>query len=219
MIQKKLHIIFCLFLSTSLGQSIDTSGLRELSFYLQTGLAHAPSIQIQQENIKREELEVKLNKTYWLREVAITADIKYGRYGNLNPIDQLNLGYGSGIYLRLPVTSIIGQKKRMKQAEAQLHIAQLTELEIKEQIRLKIMRLYCEANGYLRQVKIYTESCDHAYINYRISTKKYELGQIEEDAYARMAEIYFQLLAQLEKMRSEFESSKLALHEICGIAP
>lgn len=195
--------------------SVDT--LNNLQFYIEHAVNHSPILKMHQANVQLKETEMELLKYAWMREIYVTADTKYGNYGNANPIDQFNLGYGAGAFIRLPVTVIVGNQQRKKIAQLQVDANKMQQETMKEELIKTVITQYEQVQLAKRLLSIQTNSADVALVNFRFAEEEFKAGNIHIEAYSRTSDIYFTQLKALEQLKTDFLSAYRILLEICGL--
>jgi outer membrane protein TolC len=219
----KILILFTVLIQTFGLQAQDSlevvesyDSLRTLSYYLESAVINSPILKMHTAQVDQKKLELHLMKYAWMREIYVTADTKLGNYGNANPVDQFNLGYGTGAFVRLPVTAIVGNSDRKKIAKLDIDISSYQRLSIEEELKKLVINQYNEVLLKRSLIKIQVESVDVALINYKIAEEEYMGGSINIDAFSRTSQIYFTQLSSLEKTKSEYKTAFELLTEICG---
>lgn len=217
-------LILCTVLIQAIGLQAQDSlevvesqdSLRTLSYYLESAVINSPILKMHAAQVDQKKLELHLMKYAWMREIYVTADTKLGNYGNANPVEQFNLGYGTGAFVRLPVTAIVGNSGRKKIAKLDIDISSYQRLTIEEELKKLVINQYNEVLLKRSLIKIQVESVDVALVNYKIAEEEYMGGSINIDAFSRTSQIYFTQLSSLEKTKSEYKTAFELLTEICG---
>lgn len=190
--------------------------IRPLSFYMEAALMNSPVLKMHAAQVDQKKLELHLMKYAWMREIYVTADTKLGNYGNANPVDQFNLGYGTGAFVRFPLTAIVGNGDRKKIAKLDIEVSNYQRLNIEEELKKLVITQYNEVLLKRNLIKIQVEAVDVSLVNYKVAEEEYKGGSINIDAYSRTSQIYFTQLSALEKTKSEYKISIELLAEICG---
>jgi outer membrane protein TolC len=194
-----------------------TDSIRPLSYYLESAVENSPILKMHAAQVDQKKLELHLMKYAWMREIYVTADTKLGNYGNANPVDQLNLGYGTGAFVRFPLTAIVGNGDRKKIAKLDIEVSNYQRLNIEGELKKLVINQYNEVLLKRNLIKIQVEAVDVSLVNYKIAEEEYMGGTINIDAFSRTSQIYFTQLSALEKTKSEYKISIELLAEICGL--
>ena len=210
-----LQLQLC-FAQDSLDNVYMKDSLHPLSYYLENAILNSPIIKMHTATVDQKKLELQLVKYSWMREIYVTADTKLGNYGNTNPLEQFNLGYGTGAFIRLPLTAIVGNSERKKIAKLEIEASNFQKLNIEEELKKLVITQYNEVLLKRNLIKIQVQAVDVSLVNYKVAEQEYKGGTISIDAYARTTEIYFTQLSALEKIKSEYKNSLELLAEICG---
>lgn len=204
------------FAQESIFISRSADSLFSLSHYLEAALVNSPIVKMHTTVVDQKKLQLQLMKYNWMREIYVTADTKYGNYGSTSPIDQFNLGYGTGAFVRLPISVLIGNSERKKLAKLDIESANFQKSTIEEELKKLVITQYNEVLLKRSLIKIQVQAVDVSLVNFKVAEQEYKGGTINIDAYARTTEIYFTQLSSLEKIKSEYKSSLELLAEICG---
>lgn len=217
----KIQLTILSLLISFVGTSQDTlqpsTELKPMNAYIDLALMHSPLIKLQQTVIDQKAIELALLKYAWMREIYVTADTKYGRYGSSQALDQLNIGYGTGAFIRLPITAMVGAAQRKKLAQLDLEGMKFQGEVLEDQLKQAIIKQYHECSLNRSLIEIQVAACDVAYANYKLAEEEFKGGSIHIDAFSRVSEIYFTQSQALEKIKNQYRSSLAILHEMCGI--
>ncbi len=220
----KIHLMLLIMFQTigliaqdSVEVIVFTDSIRPLSYYLESAVSNSPILKMHAAQVDQKKLELHLMKYAWMREIYVTADTKLGNYGNANPVDQFNLGYGTGAFVRFPLTAIVGNGDRKKIAKLDIEVSNYQRLNIEGELKKLVIDQYNEVLLKRNLIKIQVEAVDVSLVNYKIAEEEYMGGTINIDAFSRTSQIYFTQLSALEKTKSEYKISIELLAEICGL--
>jgi outer membrane protein TolC len=220
----KIHLMLLIMFQTigliaqdSVEVIVFTDSIRPLSYYLESAVSNSPILKMHAAQVDQKKLELHLMKYAWMREIYVTADTKLGNYGNANPVDQFNLGYGTGAFVRFPLTAIVGNGDRKKIAKLDIEVSNYQRLNIEGELKKLVINQYNEVLLKRNLIKIQVEAVDVSLVNYKIAEEEYMGGTINIDAFSRTSQIYFTQLSALEKTKSEYKISIELLAEICGL--
>jgi outer membrane protein TolC len=198
-------------------KSIKNDSIKPLAFYMEHAVTHSPAIKMRQSLVSQKELELQLLKYAWMREIYVTADTKYGSYGNGNPIENLNLGYGTGAFVRLPLTLLVGYSERKKIAKLEIEATQFEKGVIEEEVKKMVIHYYSDVILKMNLIDIRVNSVDIAIINLKLAEEDYKAGNTVIEQYARVSDIYYTQLTELEKAKNQYLESYALLKEVCGL--
>lgn len=219
MIKKIILILLLLsqFKSKSQIDEFDNDSVLPLEVVLEHAINHSPLLNMYESYCTKSKAEMDIQKYAWMKDVTLSVDTKYGQYGNLQPMDQLSLGYGAGFVFKVPLSAIIGAKGRKHAAEAEYNASKYQLESVKEELIKTVIKQYNEVLLIKSKLKIKTESTEIANINYVISTKQLQNKEISLDQYAHIFEIYYKEKEELEITKNEYKTSLSILKQITGL--
>lgn len=215
-----LTFSLALVVSTAHAQNanrIRIDSLPSLQFFIDSGVVNSPAVKMYQANIDQNQNELKLAKYYWLKEIYLTADSKYGRYGNAQPGDQLSLGYGTGAVIKVPFNALFGAKERKSIAKLKVQESTFQKEMITEELTKAIIKQYHETLYRKEVLKLSSESLEFAYVNNKLAEKEFKGGTITIDQYARVSEVYFTQLRLMEDAKMQLTTAFTILLEMTGL--
>lgn len=212
-----LQVIFQIHLS---GQDENNSNdsILPLEVVIDQALKHSPLLCMYESYCAKSKLEMTLQKYAWMKDIAVTADSKYGRYGNLQPMDQLSLGYGAGFVIKVPLTAILGKNERKHIAQVEYDASKYQFESVKEELIKNIIKQYNDVLLLKARLRIKTESTELSRINQEISYKQLQNKEITFNQYAQIQEIYFAEKERLEITKNEYKTAWLILKQITGLS-
>lgn len=195
---------------------VKIDSLPSLQFFIDSGIVHSPAVKMYQTNVDQSKTDYKIQKYNWLKEIYISADSKYGRYGNAQPGDQLSLGYGTGAVVKLPLTVLLGNKERKSMAKLKIEESYFQKEIIIEELTKSIIKQYNETLYRKELLKLRAESLEFSYVNNKLAEKEFKGGTITIDQYARVSEVYFTQLQLMEEAKMQLTTSFSVLLEMTG---
>lgn len=203
-------------LSSQTPYQIKIDSLPTLQFFIDSGIVNSPAVKMYQTTIDQSKSEYQLQKYNWLKEIYISADSKYGRYGNAQPADQLALGYGTGAVVKVPLSALFGNKQRKNIAKLKIDESNYQKEIIIEELTKSIIKQYNETKYRKELLKLRSESMEFAYVNNRLAEKEFKGGTITIDQYARVSEVYYSQLQLMEEAKMQLTTSLSILLEMTG---
>ena len=196
--------------------NVENDSLHTLNFYMESAILNSPMLKMHESFVGQKELELQLLKYAWMREIYVTADTKFGNYGNTNPLEQFNLGYGTGAFIRLPLSAFVGSSERKRIAKLGVEASKFQKSSLEEELKKLVITQYNEVLLRKSLIDIQVQATDVALLNYKIAEEEFKGGVINVDAFSRTSQIFFTQMSALEKIKSEYKNSKEILFEICG---
>jgi outer membrane protein TolC len=219
----KIGLMFLVFQNCLVyGQDIDkklftADSIPSMKVFLDSAMVNSPAIKMYETQIVQNQCQIDLLKYNWMKEIYMVVDSKYGKYGATQPGDQMNLGYGSGVVVKVPLSALTGNSERKKIAKMELNESVYNKQVLISELKKAIIKQYNETIYRKQVLAIKIESYEVAYINKRLSEKEFKSGLIHVDQYSRVSEIYYTQLQQLEEAKMLLKTNLAVLIEMAGI--
>ena len=220
---QKLLLLFVLIINKNVfSQGFDkklftADSIPSLRVFLDSAMVNSPAIKMYETQIVQNQCQIDLLKYNWMREIYMVVDSKYGKYGATQPGDQMNLGYGSGVVVKVPLSALTGNAERRKIARMELDESVFNKQVLISELKKTIIKQYNETIYRKQVLSIKIEAFEVASINKKLSEKEFKSGLIHVDQYSRIAQIYYTQLQQLEEAKMELKTSLAVLLEMAGI--
>jgi outer membrane protein TolC len=235
----KLYILLplLLFFQNSYSQNIQTDSIAKsteiiippLEIILDSAIRKNPSVKFRILDIVAKNAVLRSEKNYWLRNLGVQADTRYGTYDNfaLNNNTQsttiLNstsrqMNYGVGLYLKFPFVDIVDRRNQIIRASAEVEQARsMVEVQETELTQL-IIRLYEDLILKQRLLNIQSLAIGNARVNMEMIETEFRNGIITVTEYVRVSDIVTRAESDYEKAKTDFTSAKMVMEEIAGFS-
>ncbi len=198
-------------------QPFTADSIPAFQVFLDSAMINSPLIKMYETQIVQNQNELFLLKYSWMKEIYLSVDSKYGKYGNLQPGDQNTLGYGAGAVIKIPLTAFVGNSQRKKIAEVELEESIFQKEVIISEFKNSLIKQFNETLYKKTVITIRVEALQTALLNYQLAEKEFKGGVIQIDQYSRISEIYFLQLQLMEEAKMELKISLAVLLEMSGI--
>jgi len=179
--------------------------------------------------IKAKEANVSTQKIYWLRNMGLQADTRYGTFDNfsstangqsttLQSITNKQMNYGVGLYIKMPVFDVINRKTQVKQAMAEVEQAKSLQQAQRDEIEQIVIKQYEEVLLKQRLLSIKSQNLGSATVNYEMVEKEFRNGTIPIAEYVRLSDMTSRIKSEYEMAKSDFIVAKKILEQIVGFS-
>ncbi len=194
---------------------------------IDSAIKYHPMVQYRKLEVEVKENNMQSQKNYWLRNMGVQADSRYGTFDNFSSNDNgqsttlLNttnkqFNYGVGVYFKFPLVDMLNRKNQVNQAKREMEQArQLSEVQITE-IRQMVIKFYNDALLKQRLLQIKSQAMGNGRVNMEMVEKEFRNGQIPVSEYVRISDIVSRSESEYEQAKSDFLTSKQLLEEIAG---
>ena len=184
---------------------------------------------IDKEADKTKKENIKTQQNFWLRNLGLQADTRYGTFDNfstianagsttLQSITNRQLNYGAGLFIKLPVFDVVNRKTQIKQAKAEMEQANYLQQAQADEIRQIVIRQYEELLLKQKLLSIRSQNLGSAIVNTQMVEKEFRNGVIPVFEYVRLSDMTSRIKSEYEMAKSEFIVSKKILEEIVGFS-
>lgn len=176
---------------------------------------------------KRENLKTQQN--YWLRNLGLQADTRYGTFDNfsstansqsttLQTVTNKQFNYGIGLYIKLPVFDVVNRKVQIRQAKAEVEQAKSLQQAQQDEVRQIVIKQYEELLLKQKILSIKSQNLGSATVNYEMVEKEFRNGVIPTTEYVRLSDMTSRIKTEYEMAKSDFIVAKMILEEIVGFS-
>jgi outer membrane protein TolC len=235
----KLYILLplLLFFQNSNSQVIQNDSIAKsteiiippLETILDSAIRKNPSVKFRILDIVAKNAVLRSEKNYWLRNLGLQADTRYGTYDNfalsnntqsttiLNSTSR-QMNYGVGLYLKFPFVDIVDRRNQIIRASAEVEQAKsMVEIQETELTQL-IIRLYEDLILKQRLLNIQSLAIGNARVNMEMIETEFRNGIITITEYVRVSDIVTRVESDYEKAKTDFASAKMVMEEIAGFS-
>ncbi|MCF8230648.1 MAG: TolC family protein [Bacteroidales bacterium] len=204
-----------------------TQYIPPLSALVDSAVANAPSVQF--ENLKTDfyRYNVKTAKRDIYEHLGFNGEINNGRF-YFNDYNQLQdadfyrsesrrFNYLVGVYLKLPLSSIIDRRNRINKEKKWVEISMARQREVEKQIRREVIRLYNDLIESQRILKISNDYLQWTYAQMKMAENQFVNGQISVAEITRLKEFQRRGQTEFEKQRASFKSAYDQLQALVGM--
>ncbi len=198
-----------------------------LEILIDSALKQNAMVRYRNLDIDNKELNLKMQRNYWLRNLGVQGDTRYGTIdafstntngvtNSLSNITTRQLNYAVGVYIKLPVFDVVNRKTQINQAKTELLQAKSMAEAQENEIRQAVIRLYQDLLLKQKLLSIKAQNLGSATVNMDMVEKEFRNGLIPITEYVRIADMTARIQADYEIAQSDFISTKKILEEIAG---
>ena len=204
-----------------------TQYIPPLSALKDSAVANAPQVQF--ENLKTDfyRYNVKTAKRDIWENMGLNAEVNRGRFyfNNFNEgqDDRFYLSksrrtnYLFGIFLKLPISSIIDRRNRINKEKKWVEISMARQRQVEKEIRREVVRLYNELIQSQRILKISNDYLQWTFAQMKMAENQFINGQLSVAEMTRLKEFQRRGQTEYEKQRASFKSAYDQLQELVGM--
>jgi len=196
---------------------------------IDAAIKHNAMVGYRGQEIAAKKENIKTQQNFWLRNLGLQADTRYGTFDNfstianagsttLQSITNRQLNYGAGLFIKLPVFDVVNRKTQIKQAKAEMEQANYLQQAQADEIRQIVIRQYEELLLKQKLLSIRSQNLGSAIVNTQMVEKEFRNGVIPVFEYVRLSDMTSRIKSEYEMAKSEFIVSKKILEEIVGFS-
>jgi len=200
-----------------------------LNNLIDSALQHNALVNFRTLEIKAKEANLSSQRTYWLRNMGVQGDTRYGNIDafstNANGVSSnvLNsstrqLNYAIGVYVKIPIYDLVNRKTQIKSATAELEQARYMATAQQDELRQLVIRQYYDLLLKQKLVGIRSLNLGSATANMEMIEKQFRNGVIPVAEYVRISDITARIQGDYEMAKSDFLLSKKILEELAGFS-
>ncbi|MBX7182276.1 MAG: TolC family protein [Bacteroidia bacterium] len=229
-----LLLLFNFKFSFSQSSGLDSLSKSEITIpplevILDSALKHNAAVKFRVLDILAKNANLRSEKNYWMRNLGIQADSRYGTFDNyslsnntqsttISNSTSQQMNYGVGLYLKFPIVDLIDRKNQINRAKAELEQSKQMAENQKTELTQLIIRLYEDLLLKQRLLSIQSSAIGNARVNQEMIETEFRNGIITVTEYVRVSDIVTRVESDYEKAKSEFSSAKQVLEEIAGFS-
>ena len=214
---------FCLFGQIdidSLNQNYDDLGIIELPTLqeaIDSAIANSPTIKMHEALHARSRFELEAYKSDWAKDFALIAETKLGNFGNNLALDNLSVGYGGGVGVRIPLSLIVGRKQNVNLRIQESIVRDQKRLEEIQYLKMEVARLYNDLVLKEKVLILNNEAYNNMKVNYQFAQLQFNDDQITIEAYTKVYDFYVKSMVSFEKSKTEYKSALFIFEEMIGV--
>ena len=205
------------------------SMLPPLESLIDSAFENNPTIRATDLQIKINEYKLKMDRLLWTKSLGIQADVRYGTFDNfsINTSDGINpnqmashgvqLNYGIGGFIKLPLLDVLSRKNQLKSNLIQIEQTQSISQAQRNELRQLVIKQYNDLILQHRLLKIKTKYIESIRINIQLVEKEFLNGVTPISEYTRQLGIVSSAEIDHENTRMDFYTGYMILEEITGI--
>jgi outer membrane protein TolC len=177
--------------------------------------------------IELKELNLVSQRNYWLRNMGVQGDSRYGTIdafstnangvsSNFSNTTSKQINYAAGIYLKIPIYDLMNRKTQIKQAKTELEEAKMMVVAQQNEIRQLVIRQYQEVLLKQKLLGIKSLNLGSATVNMEMVEKEFRNGVIPIAEYVRLSDMTARIQSDYEMAKSDFLLAKQILEETVG---
>jgi outer membrane protein TolC len=201
--------------------------LPPLSVAIDSAIKHNAILRYRNLEVNSKELNLTSQRTYWLRNLGVQGDSRYGTIDafstNANGVTtnsslttSRQFNYAAGVYFKIPIYDILNRKVQIKQAKTELEEAKTMAEAQEAEIRQLVIRQYQATLLSQKILDIKSFNLGSATVNMDMIEKEFRNGVIPLAEYVRIADMTARIQSDYEMAKSDFLLAKQILEEICG---
>jgi outer membrane protein TolC len=200
--------------------------LPSIEILIDSAIAHAPVIKVQNLSLQKNQLDLKHSKNEWTKDIINAGGIfSYGQFYDINnsdisPVQQTTSAsaqtrYSLGLTLKIPIISFF-DRYDYKVAKIELEQTQSNKQLLIKEIREEVYNRYNSLISSYQNYKILFENFDDQNIIMENAEKDFMSNQISVSETSSLRISYAKAKIDLSKARYEFQKALWLLEEITG---
>ncbi len=202
--------------------------LPELEDLIQAAWDNHGMVSLRKNEIEVKEADLKMKKRDWTKNLGIEGSSRYGTFNNFsqntNDIGSVNLvsnsvqfNYGFGVFARIPVFDVYNRKNSVKQANAEVTIAENLFKAQKDEVKELVIVSYQDLILKQKLLKIQSQNYSDAQVNLEMANKEYTNGALDLYEFIRISDLTAGITSEFERAKSAFVLSKAVLEHLTGL--
>jgi outer membrane protein TolC len=194
---------------------------------IDSAINYNAAIKFRKLDIKAKNANFNSEKNYWLRNMGLQADTRYGTFDNFSTNNNglstsifnttsRQLNYGLGVYLKFPIVDIIDRKNQLKRAGIEVEQSKMMAEQQEQEIRQLVIQKYHELILKQRLLNIQALAMGNARTNMEMVETGFRNGTISVTEYVRISDIVTRVETDFEKAKTDFITAKMILEDIAG---
>lgn len=198
-----------------------------LMVLIDSAIQHNAMVGYRNQEFVAKQANLKTQQNYWLRNMGIQADTRYGTFDNfssnangqsttIQSVTSNQFNYGGGLFIKLPVFDVLNRKTQIKQAKAELEQSKYLQQAQENEIRQGVIKLYEDLLMKQKLLNIKSQNLGSATVNYQMVEKEYRNGIIPTSEYVRLSDMTSRIKSEYEMAKYDFIAAKKILEEVVG---
>lgn len=203
--------------------------LPPLHILIDSAVAHSPRVRISNADISIMKYSLKDARINWTKNLGFMGELVTGNYYQFSTnqssgaspnefiTDRYEINYFIGIFLKIPISDIIGQKNHANIAKRELEKKILFKEENAMEIRKEVIMVYQELLMRQELLKIKNESQLTTRLQVQMAEIEFKNGSLKISEMARLTEINAENLYENKEETFLFFRQYLILEELVGM--
>jgi outer membrane protein TolC len=199
-----------------------------LSVMIDSALNKDAVVKFRNIDINSKELNLKSQRSFWVKNVGFQADSRYGTFDNFSTntsegqspsiiaTKNSQFNYGVGAYVKIPFYDLVNRKNQVNQAKMELNQAEIMAEAQRDYVRQLVIKQYNDLLLKQRLFSIKSKNLENSRINMEMAEKEFRNGVIPLSEYVRISDIISRAEADYESARTDFITVFMVLEEIVG---
>lgn len=194
---------------------------------IDSAVKHNSLMGYRNKEIEAKKLNVTSQRNYWLRNMGVQSDFRYGTIDafstnangvvtNSSSTTSKQFNYAVGVYLKIPVYDVVNRRGQIKMAQVELEQARLMAKLQEDELRQTVIRQYQDVLLRQKIMSIKASNLGSATVNMEMIEKEFRNGVIPLAEYVRIADMTARIRVEYEMASSDFLVAKKILEEIVG---
>lgn len=204
-----------------------TQYLPPMEALLDSAVANSPQVQF--ENLKTDfyRYNIKTSQRQILDHIGINSEVNNGRWyyndfeeaipGNFLYRESRRFNFVFGVYVKMPVSSIIDRRNRINKQKKWVEISMARQREVEKEIRREVISIYNNLLQAQRILKVSNDYLQWTYVQMQMAENQFINGQISISEMTRLKEFQRRGQTEYEKQRAAFKSAYDQLQELVGM--
>lgn len=196
---------------------------------IDSAIKHNAMVGYRGQEIAAKKENLKTQQNYWLRNLGVQADTRYGTFDNfsstantgsttLQTVTNRQFNYGAGLYIKLPVFDVVNRKTQIKQAKAEVEQSRYLQQAQEDEIRQIVIKQYEDVLLRQKLLSIKSQNLGSATVNYEMVEKEFRNGIIPTAEYVRLSDMTSRIKSEYEMAKSDFIVAKKILEAMVGFS-
>lgn len=201
-----------------------------LEALIDSACKNSPILKFQQSSIDINQLQLKIAKIQWIKNISIESSYQYGMFGNIllnssseDPLANSVLTtnkqtrYSTGFSVKLPISEIFSRKHEIKIGEESVNQTILEKEKQTEELRKLVIMQYNELMLRQKILVIVSNNLQAQNLQLAMAEKEFLNNKIDLGELGRIKEIQSKSEIEFETAKSAFLTSFQILQEITGV--
>ncbi|MCF8336532.1 MAG: TolC family protein [Bacteroidales bacterium] len=197
-----------------------------LSALIDSAVANAPSVQFEKLKTDYYRYNVKTAKRDIYNHMGFDGQVSRGRYyfndyqedeADFFLSESRRFNYNVGIYLQLPLSSIIDRRNNINKEKKWVEISMARKRQVAKEVRREVIQLYNDLLENQKILKLTNEYLQWTYVQMQMAENQFVNGQISITEMTQQKEFQRRAKTEFEKRKASFKTAYDQLQEVVGM--